>query len=88
MDKIRSKFVNELTVNDATHDLRCSHCIGKIRMPYTMKCLILKDMDHERVKLLVFGDRYWINTDHTKRVRYLPEWRIKPIEIHNCLEAK
>lgn len=67
----------EFTVNDATHDLRCSHCIGNNRFTYHMDCLILKDMGDGRVKLLVFGERYWINRDHTKRIRYLPEWRIK-----------
>lgn len=67
----------DLTVKDATHDLRCSHTIGNNRMDYTMDCLILKDMGDGRVKLLVFGDRHWINRDHTKKIRYLPEWRIK-----------
>lgn len=67
----------DLMVNDATHKLACSHIIGSNRMNYTMPCLILKDMGDGRVKLLVFGERYWINRDHTKRVRYVSKNRIQ-----------
>lgn len=71
----------KLTVKEATHVLKCSHTIGSNRMPYTMDCLILKDMGDGRVKLLVFGDRYWINRDFTKRIRYMPKSRIRLKEI-------
>lgn len=71
--------VEQFVSADATHYLRCSHCLGLNRFDYQMKCLPLKDMGDGRMKLLVFGERYWINKDHIKRIRYMPKWRIRNI---------
>lgn len=61
---------------DATHYLECSHCCGRSRKEYVMPCVVLKDMLDGRVKLLVFGNRDWMNTEHIKRVRYVHKRRV------------
>lgn len=65
------------TIKDATHYLKCRHAIGGHGFNYGMDCLILKDMKDGRVKILVFGDRYWKNKDHIKRIRYVSKRRIR-----------
>ena len=67
----------DYTIKDATHYLKCAHQIGNNRTEYDMNCLILKDMGNGRVKILVFGDHYWINTDDVKKIRYVSRDRIK-----------
>ncbi len=67
------------TIKDATHYLKCRHAVGINGLDYNMACLILKDMGYGRVKILVFGDRYWKGRDHIKRIRYVRKTRIKPI---------
>lgn len=66
-------------VSRATHYLRCRHCIGKAVHDYRMPCLILKKMPDGRVKVLVFGDRYWADREHIERVRYVDRQRLTPI---------
>lgn len=66
---------------EPTHLLECSHCIGKSRKEYTMKCLILKEMpDGKRLKLLVFGDMFWKDTLHIQKTRYVDKARVFPIK--------
>jgi len=44
-----------------------------------MKCVKIKDMKGGRAKVLVFGDRYWKDTDHKKRIRYVFKFRLTTI---------
>lgn len=64
---------------NATHYLACSHCIGPNCEEYVMRCNVLKEMEDGRVKLVVFGNRNWRNTEHIKRIRYAPKWRLRKI---------
>jgi hypothetical protein len=70
------KNKSDKTVVDATYYLHCSHCQGSSRKEYWMKCIILKDMDNERLKVLVFGDRNWRDREHIKHVRYVDKYRV------------
>lgn len=67
------------THSDATHLLSCRHCVGSNCRDYYMRCLFVKDMGDGRAKVIVFGDRYWQNTEHVRRVRYVPKWRLTEI---------
>jgi len=62
---------------DCTHILSCRHCLGHNCLEYTMPCIPLKEMDGGRIKILVFGDRYWNYNLEQKRVRYVESWRVK-----------
>jgi hypothetical protein len=44
-----------LGIADATHYLHCTHCIGRSTKHYKMRCVVLKEMTNDRLKLLVFG---------------------------------
>ncbi len=70
--------------DDATHLLQCSHCIGRARHDYLMACLVLKDMGKGRVKVLVFGERFWRDRD-VQKVRYVDKGRLIPIERKNSV---
>ena len=61
---------------DCTHKLSCSHAIGTHRMNYTMDCIPLKEMPDGRLKVLVFGDRYWKGNDDKKKIRYVKSHRV------------
>ena len=63
---------------DATHRLSCRHAIGLSGLDYYMDCIILKRMPNYRLKILVFGDRYWKRDKDKKRIRYVDESRVKP----------
>ena len=66
-------------IEGATHRLSCSHAFNeKSRYDYCMDCIILKEMPNNRVKILVFGDRYWKYHDDKKRVRYVDKSRVRP----------
>ena len=67
---------------EATHYLVCSHCIGPNCKEYVMRCILIKEMPDERVKLVVFGERNWQNKEHIKRIRYVPKWRLSEIVEH------
>lgn len=73
--------MSDLTHGNATHGLRCVHAIGKSRSSYLMRCHILKDMGDGRVKVKVFGDRNWKNSEHISRIRYVEAGRV--IKIGN-----
>ena len=64
---------------DATHFLECSHCIGRNGKTYFMPCKILKDMGDGRWKIKVWGDRYWLDTYHLSRIRYVNKNRVEEI---------
>lgn len=68
-------------INETTHLLRSHHCIGQSCKRYYQKCKIIKEMpDGKRYKLLVFGDRYWKDTDHITRVRYVNKSRVQEMQ--------
>jgi len=66
-------------IKDATHKLSCRHAIGKSGYDYWMDCIILKELPNNRLKLLVFGDRFWREYSDKKRIRYVDKFRVKPI---------
>ena len=67
-------------IKDATHSLSCRHAIGVNGYDYSMRCIVLKRMAHNRLKILVFGDRYWKFHDDKKQIRYVDKYRVKPKE--------
>ena len=73
------QVIEKATVEDATHLLSCKHCISRSCVNYSMKCLPLAKTKSGRVKILVFGDRNWAGKSHIKKVRYVPDHRVKPI---------
>nr|DAP27145.1 MAG TPA: hypothetical protein [Caudoviricetes sp.] len=49
------------------HVLKCKHCVGsKNCKRYAMYCDVIKEMPDGRVKIKVYGDRYW----HTNNFKY------------------
>lgn len=72
-------MANELDVSAATHWLECRHCLGRNVTRYKMKAAVLGESANGNVKVLVFGDRYWSDTDDIKRVRYGPKHRLSEI---------
>ena len=72
--------MNKLTAENATHLLSCAHAVGLSRVNYTMRCHILKNMEDGRIKILVFGERYWKNKEHISQIRYVSKDRITNIK--------
>lgn len=63
---------SELNRDNATHLLACVHAIGPSRKAYLMPCHILKVMPDGRLKLRVYGERYWKDDRKDKvNVRYV-----------------
>ncbi len=65
-----------MRIKDCTHKLKCRHAIGLHGMNYTMDCIPLKEMPDGRLKVLVFGERYWKGHDEKKRIRYVDSHRV------------
>lgn len=66
---------------DTTHRLSCSHAFNILsRYDYWMDCIILKEMPNNRLKILVFGERYWKGHDDKKQIRYVDRYRVKIME--------
>lgn len=62
---------------DATHLLKCKHCVGTGRCKnYTMPAIKLKTMDDGRIKLVVFGERDWKGKENVKKIRYVVSSRV------------
>lgn len=66
----------ELTAENATHLLLCRHAVGRNGKDYVMRCHVLKTMPDGRLKLRVYGERYWKDTEHKVSVRYVEPWRV------------
>ena len=62
-----------------THLLRCAHQVGRNRTEYQMPCVILKKMPGQRVKIRVFGERFWAGRDARSRIRYVSKSRVTPM---------
>ena len=72
------KEYEKLQRKDATHNLECCHCVSpRSCYDYSMDCIILKEMLDNRLKILVFGDRYWKGYDDKKRIRYVHRSKVK-----------
>jgi hypothetical protein len=71
-------MLEETQVNkvEHTHYLQCSHCVGRNRNIYYMKCNILKRLPNGKLKLEVFGQRDWKNKEHIKQTRYTEANRV------------
>ncbi len=68
-----------LTADNATHLLQCRHAIGRGGKLYKMRCHILKAMPDGRLKVQVYGNRYWKDTDHIVGLRYVESGRVTAI---------
>lgn len=64
--------------SDATHYLKCKHCIGTSCSYYNMLCIPLGKTKSGKLKVLVFGERNWKDKEHIKRIRYVDEYRVVP----------
>lgn len=71
-----SNSTDLLSAENATHLLRCRHAIGQHGKEYYMRCHVLKTMPDGRLKLLVFGERYWKDTLHIEKIRYVSANRV------------
>lgn len=71
----------DISCDAATHWLHCQHCYchGQVK-EYWMPCVVLKSLPSNRVKVLVFGDRFWRGREHIKRVRYVDASRLVIID--------
>ena len=70
--------IAKLTAADATHLLRCRHCIGGNCRDYYMLCFPIKTMPGNRLKIVVFGNLYWKDQNHIKRIRYVSKYHVTP----------
>ncbi|KPW63139.1 hypothetical protein ALO80_200027 [Pseudomonas caricapapayae] len=65
----------EPTTANAPHRLICQH-VCRWTKTYTMPCHVIKAMPDGRLKVLVYGDRYWKGREHVQRVRYVEAGRV------------
>ena len=72
-----SDELNKYTIKDATHLLKCCHAINPNRIYYVMNCIVLKKTKAGKLKVLVFGDRYWKGHEDKKQIRYVNEFKVK-----------
>ena len=71
----------DIKVKDPTHKLSCRQGLCRSGINYFMNCIILKEMPNDRLKILVFGERYWKQKYQDKRkIRYVDKFRVKPIK--------
>ena len=69
--------LSKYDVSQATHKIRCCHKVGRGNgVYYTMPCIILGETKSARLKIIVFGSRYWLNKEHIKRIRYISKSRV------------
>ena len=78
---MQSINVKTATIKDATHYLQCAHQIGHGRTDYVMSCIPLNTVPSGRIKVLVFGERYWKGYDDKKSIRYVSKSRIYKIKL-------
>lgn len=69
--------LSEYDVSMATHRLSCRHQICRTGFDYTMPCVVLGKTKSGKLKLLVFGNRYWMHKDHVKKIRYVSAGKVK-----------
>lgn len=71
IDKLKK---DKQTYDNAQHLLKCVHFYGRGRYDYLMPCHVLKTMPNQRLKVRVFGNRFF--KDDTSRVRYVESYRV------------
>jgi len=54
--------------------LKCAHQVGRSRHEYLMECDVLKRMPDGRLKIRVYGDRFWKRDK--QRIRYVESVRV------------
>ena len=74
---MNSKYAN-VQKKDSTHKLSCKQGLCRGRIDYWMACIVLKEMPNNRLKILVFGERYWKREENKKQIRYVDKFRVKP----------
>lgn len=68
----------DLNRNNATHLLACVQAIGNSRKSYMMPCHIVKKMQDGRLKIRVYGERYWNDERKDKiSIRYVDANRVR-----------
>ena len=63
-------------IDEATHRILCRHCCGRAIHHYSMRCIPVNRTKSGNWKIIVFGDRYWSDKTHIKRIRYVPAIRL------------
>ena len=71
--------LDKYDVSMATHLLKCRHQICRNGYNYYMKCIPLGRTKSRMMRVVVFGDRAHKNTEHRKRIRYVPPWKLKEL---------
>jgi len=67
-------------VKEATHLLECVHSTGSWRKRYSMPCILLSENKSKgTARVLVFGDRFWMGSDHIQKTRTVPMSRLVKI---------
>ncbi|OEE38273.1 hypothetical protein A1QO_02530 [Vibrio genomosp. F10 str. ZF-129] len=69
----------ELDYKNATHVLSCRHAIGQSGKDYKMRCHVLKKMEGGKLKIQVYGDRHWKDTEQIVKIRYVESYRVQEI---------
>lgn len=65
------------TYENAPYEVECIQVYNSTRKMYTMPCHILQDMGDERVKILVFGNRFKSGTEKQSRIRYVSKLKVR-----------
>ena len=63
-------------VSQATHRLRCRHQVCRNGFNYSMRCIVLGKTKSRKLKIIVFGERYWKHKEHIKNIRYVSPIRV------------
>lgn len=71
--------------SEAKHFLGCRHQIGQNGFDYSMPCDILKTMPDGRLKVRVWGDRYWSRDKHKNRIRYVEAYLVEEVQYQEEL---
>lgn len=72
--------LSKYDVSQATHKLKCRHAVGRNGSNYTMFCIVLRKTKSGRIKIVVFGDRFWRNRENRKRIRYVEKQQLFKID--------
>lgn len=90
-EKTTTLNLSKYDVSQATHKLQCRHQICRNGFDYSMLCIPLKKTSSRRLKIIVFGERYWRHRLHIKRIRYVPSYKVIPLsqgELGTLLETR
>lgn len=69
--------LDKYDISQATHRLRCRQVVGRgLGYDYTMPCIVVKKTKRGRLKIIVFGSRYWKHKEHIKQIRYVWPCRV------------